>query len=50
VGVRALLVHAIDDGAAAFYRHFGFVGSPFDDRTRFLSMKEIGASVQRAAS
>ena len=50
VGVRALLVHAIDDAAAAFYEHFGFIGSPSDDRTLFLSMKEIRASLERAGS
>jgi GNAT superfamily N-acetyltransferase len=50
VGIRALLVHAIDDAAVAFYEHFGFVGPPLDDRTLFLSMKEIRASVERAGS
>ena len=29
-GIRALLVHALDDTAAAFCRHLGFVGSPVD--------------------
>lgn len=48
VGIRALLVHAIDDAAVAFYEHFGFIGSPLDDRTLFLSMKKIRASVERA--
>lgn len=50
VGVRALLVHAIDDAAVNFYEHFGFVGSPLDDRTLFLSMKEIRATIERAGS
>ena len=31
VGIRALLVHAKDDTAAAFYKRFGFVASPLDD-------------------
>lgn len=29
-GVRALLVHALDGSAAAFYRHNGFLPSPLD--------------------
>ena len=44
IGVRALLVHAIDDRAANFYRHFGFVASPHDDATLFLPMTRIRAS------
>lgn len=31
VGVRALLVHAKDKEAAAFYRHFGLAPSPLDE-------------------
>lgn len=42
-GVRALAVHAKDDGAAAFYRHFGFVPSPTDPRHLFLLVKDIRA-------
>ena len=30
VGVRALLVHALDEAAAKFYRHLGFLPSPLD--------------------
>ena len=29
-GIRALLVHALDDDAAQFYRHMGFLESPVD--------------------
>ena len=29
-GIRALLVHALDDEAAGFYRHLGFLESPVD--------------------
>ena len=29
-GIRALLVQALDEDAAAFYRHLGFVGSAID--------------------
>lgn len=41
IGVRALAVHAKDDGAAAFYRHFGFTSSPTDPRHLFMLMKDI---------
>ncbi len=50
VGVRALMVHAIDDSAAAFYRNFGFRPSPIDDQTLFLPLKQIRASVEHDGS
>jgi len=43
-GVRALAVHAKDDAGGSFYRHFGFVASPTDDRHLFLLMKDIVAA------
>ena len=44
VGARALAVHAKDDSAAAFYRHFGFIPSPTDKRHLFLLIKDIRAA------
>jgi GNAT superfamily N-acetyltransferase len=41
VGIRALAVHAKDDQAAAFYRHFGFAPSPTDPRHLFMIIKDI---------
>jgi GNAT superfamily N-acetyltransferase len=41
IGVRALAVHAKDERAAAFYRHFGFVPSPSDPRHLFMIIKDI---------
>jgi GNAT superfamily N-acetyltransferase len=41
IGVRALAVHAKDDQAAAFYRHFGFMPSPIDARHLFMIIKDI---------
>jgi GNAT superfamily N-acetyltransferase len=41
IGVRALAVHAKDDQAAAFYRHFGFAPSPTDARHLFMIVKDI---------
>jgi hypothetical protein len=41
IGVRALAVHAKDETAAAFYRHFGFAPSPTDGRQLFMIIKDI---------
>ena len=41
IGVRALAVHAKDEQAIAFYRHFGFTPSPTDTRHLFMLIKDI---------
>jgi GNAT superfamily N-acetyltransferase len=41
VGIRALLVHAKDPQAAAFYRHFGFAPSPLDELILMAQVKAI---------
>lgn len=41
VGVRAVMVHAIDNDAVAFYGTFGFKAFPSDSRTLFLSVSDI---------
>jgi hypothetical protein len=41
IGVRALAVHAKDDRAVTFYRHFGFIPSPTDARHLFMIIKDI---------
>jgi GNAT superfamily N-acetyltransferase len=41
IAVRALAVHAKDDPASAFYRHFGFAPSPTDPRHLFMIIKDI---------
>ena len=41
IGIRALAVHAKDEQAAAFYRHFGFTPSPTDPRHLFILVKDI---------
>lgn len=41
VGARAVLVHAIDADAAAFYMRFGFESSPDDDLHLMLLMKDL---------
>jgi predicted N-acetyltransferase YhbS len=40
-GIRAFAVHAKDEGASAFYRHFDFVPSPTDPLHLFLLVKEL---------
>lgn len=40
-GVRAMIVHAIDDEAAAFYERFGFQRFPPDTRTLFIPIETI---------
>lgn len=41
VGVRLLLVHALDDEAAAFYGHFGFDASPIDEHTMMVPLADL---------
>jgi predicted N-acetyltransferase YhbS len=45
VGCRAVMVHAKDEQAAAFYRRFGFETSPSDPFCLFLLMKDVKASL-----
>lgn len=39
IGVRAILVHALDDDAVNFYRKFGFISCPVDHRTLLLPIE-----------
>src|SRR5260370_41552742 len=41
IGCRAVLVHAKDQAAQAFYRKFGFESSPIDEFYLYLLMKDI---------
>ncbi len=45
VGCRAVMVHAKDEGASAFYRRFGFEPSPSDPFRLFLLMKDVKAAL-----
>jgi GNAT superfamily N-acetyltransferase len=40
-GIRALVVHAKDDAASAFYRHFDFEPSPTDPLHMFVLVKDL---------
>jgi GNAT superfamily N-acetyltransferase len=50
VGCRALLVHAKDQAAQAFYRRFGFESSPVDELHLYLLMKDILANLAGPAT
>jgi GNAT superfamily N-acetyltransferase len=47
VGVRALLVHAIDDEARRFYLHFNFEPSPADPMHLMLLIKDLRVMLTR---
>lgn len=49
IGGRALVVHAVDSEAAAFWRQRGFLPSKDDPFVLFRSMADIAASLERAA-
>ena len=40
VGARAILVHAISDGAKSFYEKHGFRPSPFEPMTLMIAIDE----------
>lgn len=44
-GVRALLVHALNENARAFYAHYGFQASPLDPLTLMLRLHGPFAAV-----
>ena len=48
IGGRALLVNAIDDDAAAFWKRRGFLPSKDDGLLLFRSLADIAASLQSA--
>jgi GNAT superfamily N-acetyltransferase len=45
-GIRALAVHAKDDDAVAFYKHFDFVESPTDAYHLFVLVKDLKRAMQ----
>ena len=52
IGVRALLVHAEDEGAAAFYRHLtpAFEPSPTDPLHLMLLLKDLRRAISEAVN
>jgi predicted N-acetyltransferase YhbS len=49
IGIRGILVHAMDAGAMSFYKHMGFHSSPIDEMTLMVSMNEIQSELIRGA-
>ena len=49
VGVRAVLVHAIDDAARRFYLHFEFEESPVDPYQLLLLLKDLRKAIHEAS-
>jgi GNAT superfamily N-acetyltransferase len=48
VGIRLLLVHALDAGARSFYERHGFEASPSDPLNLQMLMKDLRAAVDEA--
>lgn len=44
-GARGIIVHAIDEVAAAFYEHHGFLRSPLGDLTLILPIETLRAAL-----
>lgn len=48
IGVRAMVVHAVDQDAAAFYLRHGLEPSPTDPRHLMILIKDIAAALDAA--
>lgn len=48
IGIRGLLVHALTQDAAAFYRALGFDPSPLDPMTLMVTLADLRASLPAA--
>ncbi len=46
VGVRALLVHALSEGAKGFYLRHGFMKSPIESMTLMLNLRDIQHAIE----
>lgn len=46
IGVRAILVHAMDEEAVVFYEKFGFEPSPLDPKQLMLLMKDLRVTLK----
>jgi predicted N-acetyltransferase YhbS len=45
IGIRGLLVHALSEDAAAFYRRLGFDASPLDPMILMVTLADLRASL-----
>jgi len=46
IGIRGIIVHALSDGAAAFYRKLGFDPSPLDPTTLMVTVADLRAALK----
>lgn len=46
IGLRGMIVHAIDENAKAFYLKCGFLPSPTSDMTLMISLQDLKATLQ----
>ena len=46
IGARTILVQAINEEAASFYKKFGFEPSPLDPKQFMLLMKDLSATLK----
>lgn len=45
IGVRAILIHALDDNAKAFYERFGFRVSPLEPLTLMITIEDVRRAI-----
>jgi hypothetical protein len=45
IGIRGMIVHAIDDDARQFYLEMGLLPSPLSDMTLMISLADLQASI-----
>jgi GNAT superfamily N-acetyltransferase len=50
VGIRAVVVHALDDQAASFYEHFGFAATSSEPRTLMVPLAAVRRTVRPDAT
>ena len=48
IGVRVMLVHALDENAKNFYKYFGFKSSPIEEMTLMATLDDLKASASSA--
>lgn len=49
-GLRAVLVHALDETAKAFYKYFGFQDCPTGDLQLMIPIQDVRAAIRAAES
>ena len=46
IGIRGLIVHALDATASRFYQHLGFEPSPTEPMTLMITLSDLAASLE----